>query len=380
MLDIQKKKDKVMIIGRAFTWRLAKDIVDKDSSWEVWVINDMYDQFPNADLWFEMHDRGCVNTWIGPGGINHLEWLKQAKMPIIMQEHYDDIPNSVRFPKEEMTKEFNNNYFKTPEDYNENDGSGVFTSSFSYMLALAITMQYKTIGIYGIHLSHYSEYQGQREGCKSLMWYARGKGINLQLPKECPLILDEDWYGYTDYKKGKVTIDKKYFIEKRIEIENEHSRLMASLNAISGARQMLINLVKNASGHSVKRLAFEVTLEEFIQKEKQLEDELNKAQEFKERNNILSYIYAVKGVQEVFTKVINENKNSVEKHILDEKIKQLEQQELNVLAQVHIARGCIKAFKDLIEEYERNAQELEVEVSRDMTEEAKIRAKLEGVA
>jgi hypothetical protein len=66
-----------------------------------------------------------------------------------------------------------------------------------YMMAYAIEAGYKNIQIFGVEMSHDSEYAYQRPNMEYWIGIAKGKGINVQVPANCSL-LRGDLYGFED--------------------------------------------------------------------------------------------------------------------------------------------------------------------------------------
>src|SRR5215211_149644 len=77
---------------------------------------------------------------------SHYDWLQRPhEYPIFMQEHYDDVPSSVKYPKDEIVNELLPNIWRDinlPGVNRETAISQVenFTSSCAYAIALAIYM------------------------------------------------------------------------------------------------------------------------------------------------------------------------------------------------------------------------------------------------
>jgi hypothetical protein len=185
-----KKASKVAIIG--FTDHRVEAPLTED--WERWGINELYRYMPIGHFtrWFEIHDpkvlegdKGCPPTELSGGKPwpPHLEAMKQIPQPIYMHEHYDDIPNSIPFPKDEVIAAI-------PQfgDYQ--------TSSISWMLALAIAEGFEEIGVYGVDMAQETEYFEQRPTCEFLIGVALGRGIKVHIPKTSDLMKCVGQYGF----------------------------------------------------------------------------------------------------------------------------------------------------------------------------------------
>jgi hypothetical protein len=73
-----------------------------------------------------------------------------------------------------------------------------FTNSISFMLALAIDEGYHTIQVYGVDMAQESEYNFQRPSCEYFLGIAKGRGIEIFLPKTSDLLKVRWMYGYED--------------------------------------------------------------------------------------------------------------------------------------------------------------------------------------
>jgi len=97
----------------------------------------------------------------------HWRWLQQEHgKPIWMQEVDPEVPDSVRYPLEEILAMVPYRYLR---------------SSPAMALALAIWMGYETVELYGSELTSNTEYSYQ--ACNYAFWigFAHGRGIDLQL-------------------------------------------------------------------------------------------------------------------------------------------------------------------------------------------------------
>jgi hypothetical protein len=95
-----------------------------------------------------------------------------------------DIPGAVMYPVEEMLREF---------------GPYFFTSSLSYMAALAITKgKADAIGFWGVDMSAQEEWEGQRGGCHYFIQKARERGVAVIAPHESDLLRPPPLYGHSE--------------------------------------------------------------------------------------------------------------------------------------------------------------------------------------
>lgn len=165
---------KVAIVGGARTRRLAPYA---DDTWEIWAFSSLRLETPRITRWFEMHAlddlRGQL-TRDTPRRLSfesYMTFLQNLDIPVYMQTTHPEIPRSVRYPLEDALAAFGN----------------CFTSTASYLIAFAILQGFETLGVWGVHLTHKSVYQRQRPGIEYLLGVARERGIEVVLPRGCPL-------------------------------------------------------------------------------------------------------------------------------------------------------------------------------------------------
>lgn len=171
---------KVAIVGFAESRKKAPY---DDETFEIWALNDMYTETPRATRWFEIHERNFLDSYASRvEGNSHIGKLKSLEIPIYMQKHHEDIPNSVEYPLEE--------YLTKYRDY--------FTNTVSYMICLAIDEGFDEIHIYGVDMAQNTEYSEQRPSCEYWIGYAEGKGIKVYIPPESDLLKQAFRYGYED--------------------------------------------------------------------------------------------------------------------------------------------------------------------------------------
>lgn len=147
----------------------------QDDTWDIWGLNQLWQQIPRWSLWFDLHPRYMIDRHP-----QHVAWMQQQQQPILMQQHYADIPSSVPFPKQELVTHFG--------DY--------FTSTIAWMLALAIAQGYQQIGVWGVDMLGDGEYEYQRACCDYLIGYARGQGIAVHVADDSALCKGPGLYGY----------------------------------------------------------------------------------------------------------------------------------------------------------------------------------------
>lgn len=161
---------------------------------EIWTLNRAWHfNFPRIDRLFELHTleylsdpnnqdtRGAADS----GYKTHWDWLHEKHdYPIYMIETYPEIPGAVRYPLEAVSEIY------------QGLGRRVFTSTFDFMIALAIAEKYERIYIFGFEMATSTEYDYQRMGGHLLIGAALGRGIEVILPPDSMLVPKMKLYGY----------------------------------------------------------------------------------------------------------------------------------------------------------------------------------------
>jgi len=180
--------DKIAIIGSApSSVRLAPYT---DQSWAIWGCSPgAYGEIPpgRSDVFFEIHrwepaapgdPRNAANKpWFSP---EYVRFLELHEGPVYMAEQVPTVKNCVVYPFDEMSAEF---------------GPYFWTSSMAYMLALAIKLRPRAIGLWGVDMAAHSEYAFQRPGCQNFLGIAAALGIKVVVPLESDLLQPPTPYG-----------------------------------------------------------------------------------------------------------------------------------------------------------------------------------------
>ena len=167
---------KVALVGSApSSVRLAPY---NDPSWKIWACSPgSIAHVSRCDAFFELHRWEPGKPWFG---VDYRMWMAQQRCPVYMIEPVAEIPSSVAYPKDEMIKRF---------------GPFFFTSSLSWMFALAIHQGATEIALYGVDMSAQEEWEFQRSGCHYFIQRARELGITVTIPHESDLLSHPPLYG-----------------------------------------------------------------------------------------------------------------------------------------------------------------------------------------
>jgi hypothetical protein len=170
----------------------------EDPSWEFWGHASSHSWYRRQmDRYFDLHVKACW-TRGGKKGASYPQWLKANTVPIYMQEHYPEVPASVKYPKGRVLLEFS-------------DARGYFTNHAAWMIALALTEGVSVLGLFGVNYSSESEYMRQRGSCEYWLGRAAGMGVRVILPEQCTLLREPGLlYGYDSHDKTTGVLRDEY--------------------------------------------------------------------------------------------------------------------------------------------------------------------------
>lgn len=172
-------KDKLAICGTADT--LTATPWD-DPEFEIWGVAQIttFPPFRRADLLFELHER---SYW---GDKNVTDRLNKWQGPLYMQDHYEEVPRSVKFPLDLILQ------------YRR-----YHTTTLTYMMALAYHSFITTgkpmhLAMFGVHMEHREEYTEQRPCCEYWLGRMEGAGMDIFLAGGA-ILRSKGLYGYEGY-------------------------------------------------------------------------------------------------------------------------------------------------------------------------------------
>jgi len=188
-----KKPLKIALIGTAPSSRHLAPF--NDPEWTIWACSPgNQGNIPRVDAWFEVHSN-LLWPECEAYGKPYIEWLKQQTFPIYMQDQRL-IPHAISLPIQELVTEF---------------GKYFFTSSFAYMLAMAIKAGASEIALFGIDMASKDEYILQRPGGHYFMQEAAKRGIKVSVPFESDLAQPPALYAYDD----STPFGRKYYVREK---------------------------------------------------------------------------------------------------------------------------------------------------------------------
>jgi len=207
----------------------------KDSrAGEIWTLNHAFvveGSFPRFDRVFELHKYG----WFLRNGQYRLtryrNWLRQKHpFPVYMQKEYKSFPSSVRYPVEEVNQYIFGKLLRGEER------NLYYTSTISYMLALAIYEQVQRIELYGVDMTNDTEYYYQKPGGELMIGVALGHGIEVALQPNSELCKAQ-LYAYDRVPAA----DRKRAEELAVLYEREHAHYKAETITMSELFNKRIN-------------------------------------------------------------------------------------------------------------------------------------------
>jgi hypothetical protein len=213
---------KVAILGTAPSSRDKAPY--NDPSWQIWSCSPGNMGVPRVDVWFEIHNNLLLPENISYGG-PYIEWLKQQKFPIYMQDN-SLVPNAIALPKDELVGMF---------------GKYFFTSSFAWMMAMAMKMGASEIALFGVDMASKNEYILQRPGGHYFMQLAATRGIRVTVPFESDLAQHPGLYGYDQNTPfGRKMLVREQEIQARVAaMKGDRDKLNQSITYLEGALEDL---------------------------------------------------------------------------------------------------------------------------------------------
>jgi len=215
----------VALVGFADSTR--DGVRDVDGDVEIWSLNwaYQYDFLPRIDRLFELHPPSEYELVKAEKVEKHLAFLRGAKSyPVYMQEAYPDIPRSIAYPLDAVSDDL----FGTIEEpllYRGDVRETYYTSSCSFMIALAIHERFDVIYTFGFEMGSTTEYRYQKPGAEFLLGLAVGRRIITRIP-ENSLLIKSKIYAYEGGQY--VTVARMH--DYLAEFEEQHKDAMIDLD------------------------------------------------------------------------------------------------------------------------------------------------------
>ena len=250
----KKKELRVAIVGMAPSSARMAPLDDPDI--ECWSLNHYHTEkdvdHTQFDRWFQMHQPGGKEGHIDDPV--HREWLTQKEGPIYMIRHFPEWPGSVEYPFKEVVELYG------PDGGIEGAGRPYFSNTIDYMICLAMYRGAKEIQIYGCDflVDNDNEYYKMRQSVEHYLGIAKGLGIKVYIPRECPLLNTTHIYGYEikPYETQRLIDSIESQIESlskaKLDAQNKINTAKAAWNTVDGmqqanrnALQLIVDIDKN---------------------------------------------------------------------------------------------------------------------------------------
>ena len=222
------KRKKVALVG--FASNTLHLVPWSDPEFEIWSMNQGYMHcLRRTDRHFEMHMPEATADVRDP---DYLKWLGSCPIPVYMIQHYDHIPNSIRYPIEDAI------HFA---------GRDYFTSSIAFMMALAGLEGFTEIHLYGINLAIGDEYFYEKPCAEWWIGKLEGLGLKVYVPSASSLLKQFRRYGYSiDARPAQ---SWKVLLQGRVnEYAKKKDELLSNLHVVIGAMQESLALIQIAEG------------------------------------------------------------------------------------------------------------------------------------
>ena len=218
-----------------------------DPRWAIWGVSPgAYGQIPykHPHTWFELHrwepqipgyaNDPAAKPWFSP---EYVRFLELFEGPVMVSHDPADMPtvkNAVQYPYVDILAKY---------------GRYHMTSTMAWMIALAIEMRPKRIGLWGVDMAADEEYAYQRPGCQHFLGLAKSIGIEIVLPPESDLLQPTTMYGISELHPRHIKLMTRFK-----EMQAQHAQAVAmqrqgelNAQALAGA----ISNMKYILGHWV---------------------------------------------------------------------------------------------------------------------------------
>ncbi len=227
-----KKRRKIAIVGSASS--TARLVPWDDHSLEIWAL--AWRTIPRADRLFDLHAGNFDKNKRANVQQNYEDRLKGFKnTEIYLCKKHPDIPNSVEYPLEEVLE------MMGPQLDPCSHGQ-YFASSIAFLICLAIYEKVDEIHIYGVDFVGQGEYEHQRPNMEYLIGVARGKGIEVYVPKGCALLEFDYIYGYQLPKDAGI-INRAILTDRLKQYKEKHEKALNVARTTDGAIQEVEQLL-----------------------------------------------------------------------------------------------------------------------------------------
>ncbi len=190
--ELRRGKKTVALVGMAPSSCNLAPWHDEDV--EIWCLNEMHAFLwvKRATRWFQIHHSTSWKRTVAKRRVRgHYKWLKKnpLNIPIYMQYHHDEIPLSVGYPIHEVCEKFLKNFTRGE------DRVRYFTSTFAYMMGVALLEGFERVEIYGFEMADEIEYLQQKACAEFWIGVAIGMGVEVYTPPGSQLLYSKVYGG-----------------------------------------------------------------------------------------------------------------------------------------------------------------------------------------
>lgn len=181
-----KKRNKVCIMGTASTRSIAPYESDEYDFWAVGpIVTYGHDvKLERIDHIFELHKE---KEWKEPQRLSQFMEQPCGFVMIRREELLGD--RTVEYPYDAVRS-----FFYRDSMYEK----VYFTNSISWMIALAIVLDYDELHLYGVHMSSHEEFAHQKPSCEYLLGFAQALGKYYYLPYGSDILRTPFEYGFEE--------------------------------------------------------------------------------------------------------------------------------------------------------------------------------------
>jgi len=240
-----------------------------DAEYDIWLFNEAPQKptvYRRWDASFQLHlpeVYASNENWVNK---DHWSWLQEdhGERVIWMQEVDPRVPNSRRYPLEEILKMVPYRYLRsTPAE----------------ALALAIHLGYRKISLYGSELTSNTEYTYQAINYAFWIGFAIGQGVELDLQCWKNEFYEQPIYGY----EGELEIPREFYLGRMKEFESRWRDKKAAYELVQGKLEKAMQ-----AGQFEKVGEISLTLENLAISTGEAFGALSEAKRYYERTNFIS--------------------------------------------------------------------------------------------
>lgn len=228
----------VILAGLAEATRHYAEIyqlLDPDA--ELWTLNRglMKGIVDGCDRFFEMHPIEMLSD--PKYDEEYRDWLfdEYHAFRVYMIEAYDEVANSEKYPLSAVVNDIFSGLWRMEGNGRWKKSHPYLTSTFSYMLGLAIHEKFDHIYLPGFDMKTTTEYAYQKSGAEMLVGFALARGIRVILPPESA-VMKAVLYGY----EGAQMISRQRLETMQRSYQMQLNAATSEINKLMGQHEELM--------------------------------------------------------------------------------------------------------------------------------------------